>query len=1156
MWHLPNFSKRLELLIKPSGFGYNAYNQAIVVKIPNQVISYLVNYYDIGFIDIDGNTLCFSSKKFSTGTNEVEYYVKLEVVDDINYTSLFVYYEGVGSVDICGSGEPEEYVFDGAYIVNYLDTLTLTSVIGPNFSNHSAALQQPICDTYAAKVTGGTTYISCSVSKSTFTLFFNCYLTSGQGYLVYFSSSNYVYVNIDGSLAAKIDETEYIVGAKLYFNTCSTFSITCDGEKTYIVINGLTKLVINKTFSISEIRLGGNGSSGYSIEGYFFDLFLLPPKLPLYSYYLHNTVYDNSNFFRESGYDNPIVNGYLTHWPEVIFSGDEAIFKSNIDLPTGWKYYRPITITNSGTETIYDYNIVVLLSTNVLGNPYNNISDDGSDLCFISSSGVGLDHCLYSWDNTGYSNILVNSSGTGGISVGDSYIYMYYCGEHSVPTSVELDYPGVEEYDNFNTKDESYWHFDGHQTVPYNLNGQNVLKMWGDNSWKGYYSFEEHIVTGMEVTIDFLRTGSSSWHMAALDNNSGYHRWCIDESSGNIRVQYVIGGSYNYPKTLISNAKTSIWYTVLLRVDDVSGFYMKVWEKDNLSVYGEYSRAMPTGLAWKFRSWQYQNVNGYHDNYHVYDPSQEAEAITTCVGDEIEIGGTLIDIQNNIYKQSISYSVSFDNGSSWHVSNLNYDSMFTKCFGESKEYNTILRLSSSEEIIDKDYITKVNDSNQFYVNYDVDFSAGTKKNGTNDIITDFMTELYDKTDINLTPVEYVYESDLIESYLTRPVEFVWGGALSSGIMSKPVEFCFSDILNSFFYDINIAFWFGRLSQDFYTDIPMDFVVGSKYTLYEDIDVDFCLSNWKYFPHQTDIICSIVNFDNKYMEVSTCDGLLMNFVSDVKASDMLYMDFNSSVFCSVSGISPYYLFDVQTISGSLISYSNDIYCSLLDTSNYNCEIKLNTIIIENFSIDIGDTSTGVQDLCFSVDVYDKEYGVTESGIAIYMNTNTLVGNAVSNLSFSAISGGYSVSWCYDINSLSPLEYVETIVYCVNTVNDINIVSYFLKYGKRYYYNLYHIIKHDYEELIPMLMVAENNVNIFPSFSAETMYVRIENYKRKDISASIFGVGLDRRELQADITALTTNFYNGGAYKVRIECKDLSGNVMDPFEFEFVIRSDGS
>jgi len=114
---------------------------------------------------------------------------------------------------------------------------------------------------------------------------------------------------------------------------------------------------------------------------------------------------------------------------------------------------------------------------------------------------------------------------------------------------------------------------------------------------------------------------------------------------------------------------------------------------------------------------------------------------------------------------------------------------------------------------------------------------------------------------------------------------------------------------------------------------------------------------------------------------------------------------------------------------------------------------------------------------------------------------------------------------------------------------------LKYGKRYYYNLYRIIKHDYGTLIPMLMVAENNVSMFPSFSAESMYVRIENYKRMNLSASIFGVDLDRKELPASIDPITTNFYSGGNYNVRVECKDLSGNIMEPFEFNFTIRSDG-
>jgi hypothetical protein len=90
---------------------------------------------------------------------------------------------------------------------------------------------------------------------------------------------------------------------------------------------------------------------------------------------------------------------------------------------------------------------------------------------------------------------------------------------------------------------------------------------------------------------------------------------------------------------------------------------------------------------------------------------------------------------------------------------------------------------------------------------------------------------------------------------------------------------------------------------------------------------------------------------------------------------------------------------------------------------------------------------------------------------------------------------------------------------------------------------------------MLMVAENNVNVFPSFSTESMYVRTENYKRKSLGASIFGVSLDKGDIQAEVVALTNNFYNGGHYKVRVECNDLSGNVMNPLEFEFTIRPDG-
>lgn len=1003
MWHLSQFRKRLELLIKPSGFGYNAYNQRVLVKIPNQIILYLTNYYDIGFVDIEGNTLYYSSKKFSPGTNEVEYYVKAKSIDDLNYTSLFVYYDfidasisggfkvyvyrrihslphppdhvslvdvydvsntiynsyvinevyltesmdyycyfvigqfyvsssnvGTWTFAVDGDGAVEVeidgsvvaswygdhsicncYTYNGSihlnsgwhkfiarqeertggdalrvhvkrpadsywnrmgtsvtscrynnysdsiiydrdfiansaisdsYIVNYLNTLTLVSEIGPNFVNHGAMLYQPICDTYAVRTSAGSSYVSCSISKSMFTLFFNCYFVSDPGHLVYFSSSNYVYINSNGSLLAKINSIEYNVGSKLYTGVCSTFSITCDGEQTYVIINGLTKLLIKQTFSISEIRLGGNGSSGHSCNCYFFDLFLLSSKLPLYSYYLHNTRYDSSNFFRESGYDNLTTNGYLTHWPGVLFVGDEAIFRANVEPSVDWKYY----------------------------------------------------------------------------------------------------------------------------------------------------------------------------------------------------------------------------------------------------------------------------------------------------------------------------SVSFDGGSSWYASNLDYDDLFTKHFGSVGYFPALLKLESNTETLNKEYLIVVSDPSTFSMDVPVNFSAGSKKDGYEDVVSDFLVKLHDKYGTEATPVEYTYEtsmSGLKLLYLERPTEFVWGGTLGSGILSKTVEFCFENTLTYWFDDIYIDFWLGELYEEYHIDMITYFSVGSAVYLYKDVDVDFVLSNWKYFPNETNIVCSVIGYTDSEVEINMEDGRVIRTLSDITASKEELGSYCSSVFCSVSGISSSCYSDIQTISGTVSRHDTNIYCSLLDVSGYCSEIKLNTIVIENFNLRQYDVDVSDGNFCFNVDVYDRYYGVTESGVSVYMNTDTLVGNMVSNLSFTTISGGNTVSWCYDVGSLCPVEYVEVIVNVVNTYGDVNKASYFLRYGKRYYYNLYHILRHDYDKLIPMLIAAENNINIFPSFSTETMYVNIEDYKQRDLQASISCIGLSKDDLGAEIKPITTNFYTGGDYTVRVECKDLAGNVMDPLEFDFVIRSDG-
>ncbi|MBN2094959.1 MAG: DUF2341 domain-containing protein [Candidatus Aenigmarchaeota archaeon] len=173
--------------------------------------------------------------------------------------------------------------------------------------------------------------------------------------------------------------------------------------------------------------------------------------------------------------------------------------------------------------------------------------------------------------------------------------------------------------DTFDTKNTSFWTFDdSFQTVPFDLSGENVLKMWGNGtSYKTVYQTTPDITDGEEVYLEFQRTATSSWHIAALEPSDSSLRWCLQEdNSGNIRVQYYDGVGWYNPKTLISGAETGVWYGAILGVDGGNA-YMKVWKLSNPSVYGEYSHRMHPGVTWRFRAWQYQTTVGYIDNFQI-----------------------------------------------------------------------------------------------------------------------------------------------------------------------------------------------------------------------------------------------------------------------------------------------------------------------------------------------------------------------------------------------------------------------------------------------------------------------------------------------------------------------------------------------------------
>jgi hypothetical protein len=89
----------------------------------------------------------------------------------------------------------------------------------------------------------------------------------------------------------------------------------------------------------------------------------------------------------------------------------------------GSGYYRPITITNSGS-TLTDYQVGITMTAAAFGNPYSNINANGSDIRFASSDKITeINYWIQTWSNSGNSIVWVKVPS---IPNGTSLIYLYY----------------------------------------------------------------------------------------------------------------------------------------------------------------------------------------------------------------------------------------------------------------------------------------------------------------------------------------------------------------------------------------------------------------------------------------------------------------------------------------------------------------------------------------------------------------------------------------------------------------------------------------------------------------------------------------------------------------------------------------------------------
>jgi hypothetical protein len=93
-----------------------------------------------------------------------------------------------------------------------------------------------------------------------------------------------------------------------------------------------------------------------------------------------------------------------------------------------WPYSR--TINLSPVTPSANYQVKIILSATVLGNPYSNIKTDGSDLRFYDNSNVNCDYWIESWNNAGTSTIWAKVA-----TAGSSSLLMYYGNSSAMATT-------------------------------------------------------------------------------------------------------------------------------------------------------------------------------------------------------------------------------------------------------------------------------------------------------------------------------------------------------------------------------------------------------------------------------------------------------------------------------------------------------------------------------------------------------------------------------------------------------------------------------------------------------------------------------------------------------------------------------------------------
>lgn len=270
------------------------------------------------------------------------------------------------------------------------------------------------------------------------------------------------------------------------------------------------------------------------------------------------------------------------------------------------------------------------------------------------------------------------------------------------------------------------------------------------------------------------------------------------------------------------------------------------------------------------------------------------------------------------------------------------------------------------------------------------------------------------------------------------------------------------------------------------------------------------------------------------------GTPFNLVAGATASGYVKHD----IVCGLVDLTSY-SFDSQVISGTISYYYHDMVCGASGTQGYGFDVDLLSLKISNFSLEIDEYDYASSAVC--VDVTDDVHNVVTSG------TYFIIDGAVTSGTFIPITDGYTM--CYDsVDDFS--SFIGSTTFTVHAANDNGDIlerSFYLTSG---YIVEYDNRTHDYGYSSQVVVQAfAENLASCPKTGADAYFFTTVPKPPRDLGASIVGVPWSEKDLSASITPTTdTIYFYGKEFTIEVRARDLAGNIMEPYTFEFRIEDE--